>query len=339
MIVLWLCVGMLSVTVAQSAPERLQAEVEEDTIEPVTVRVLFESAFVRELPTVEADAVASVFENDILEAIGRNADGLWIQVRRPGRENRLGWIARYLVVVNFDMTTLPLTDNETGVIGEDPIIDTGYAIFILTEAILRDGASSRANELLIIPVMVTVPALERTQDTLWIKVNYLGTIGWTSAFNFNSMIDLSVLPIAPETQQSLANIEIIPPEVQLAQVYRLREYVQPMYDTTFDVINFWNSLLEGDVLRCEPPDGNFTMIEITPRDIVELPELRRASRLLPRALEDINTSIATMQRCGIYTPAELSRAYAQGINARGIFRSTLGQLANVEALLLPQLGE
>jgi len=337
MIALWLCVGMLSVTVAQSAPERLKVETEDN--EPINVRVLFESAFIRELPTEESEAVASVFENDILEAIGRNADGLWIQVRRPGREIRLGWIARRLVVVNFDMTSLPLTDNETGVVGENPIIDTGYAIFILTEAVLRDGASSRANEILIIPVMVTIPALERTSDTLWIKVNYLGTIGWTSAFNFNSMVDLSVLPIAPETQRPLANIEIIPPEVQMAQVNRLRDYIRPIYDTSLEVVVFWSNLLEGEVYRCEPPEGNYTMIEIVPRDIVELPELRRASRLLPRALEDINASIATMQRCGIYTPAELSRAYAQGINARGILGSTLGQLRNVETLLSPQLGE
>ncbi|MCA9913821.1 MAG: hypothetical protein KC496_10755, partial [Anaerolineae bacterium] len=136
-IILWLLAGMLPDIAAQSTPETAQADA--NTNAPsVTVRVLYESAFVRELPTEESEATASVFENDILEAIGRNADGMWIQVRRPGREISLGWIARRLVVVNFDLTTLPLTDNETGVVGEK-IIDTGYAIFVLTEANLRDG--------------------------------------------------------------------------------------------------------------------------------------------------------------------------------------------------------
>ena len=332
-IILSLLIALTFNIVAQSTPEMTQ------DIEPLTVRVLFESAFVRQLPTEESETVASVFENDILEAIGRNADGMWIQVRRIGREISLGWIARRLVVVNFDMAVLPLTDNETGVTGDHPIIDTGYALLILTESSLRDDAINTGNTIMIVPALVTVPALERTQDNRWVKVNYLGTIGWISAFNFNSTIDLSMLPIAPETQQSIANIEIIPPEVQLAQVYRLRDYVQPLYDTTFEVVIFWDYLIRGEVRRCEPPIGNYSMIEIAPRDIVELPELRGAARLLPRALDDLNTTITTMQRCGIYAPAELTRAYAQGINAQAIFRSTLNQLTNVESLLLPQLGD
>lgn len=35
-----------------------------------------ESAFVRQLPIRESEAVASVFERDVLEIIGRNIDGL-----------------------------------------------------------------------------------------------------------------------------------------------------------------------------------------------------------------------------------------------------------------------
>lgn len=336
--ILWLCLGMLSGVLAQPTPDTAQADAQ-DNAPMETVRVLFESAFARELPTEDSEAVGSVFENDILEAIGRNIDGTWIQVRRPGRDISLGWIARHLVVISFDIVALPLTDNETGVTGESPIVDTGYAIFILTEAILYDDAINTANVILTIPALVTIPVLERSPDTRWVKVNYLGTIGWVSAFYFNSTVDLSGLPIAPETQQSVANVEIIAPEVQLAQVTRLRAYVQPLYNTTLDVVNFWDYLLAGQVLRCEPLVGNYTMIEITPRDIVELPELRNASRLLPLAIDDLNASIATMQRCGVYTPLELSRSYAQGINARGIFTSTLNQLSNVEAILLPQIGE
>lgn len=334
LIVLWLCLVVISGALTQS--DTAKGDVNADAA-AVSVRVLFESAFVRELPTEESEAVASAFENDFLEAIGRNADGMWVQVRRPGREISLGWIARRLIVANFDMTLLPLTDNETGVNGADPVIDTGYAIFIPGEATLRADAINAADSILTLPRMVTIPALERTPDTRWVKVNYLGTIGWVSAFSFHSATDLTPLPIAPETQQSIANVEIIPPEVQLAQAYRLRDYVQPLYDTTLEVVDFWDGLLQGEVYRCDWPAGNYTMIEISQRDIVELPELRGAARLLPRALEDLNNSIVAMQRCGIYTPEELSRAYAQGINARAIFSSTLRQMENVEVLLLPQL--
>lgn len=337
LLVMLLLTTMLSLTYAQDTSDTAQADADNNA-PTLTVRVLFESAFVRALPNEASEPVASVFENDILEAIGRNADGMWVQVRRPGREISLGWIARRLLVINFDMTRLPLSDNETGITGNTPIIDTGYAIFILTEANVRAEPFNGAPVLTTIPTMATVPALERNPDTRWVKVNYLGTVGWVSAFNFNSRAQLDGLAIAPETQRALANIEIIPPAVQIAQVYRLRAYVQPLYDTSQTVATFWDQLLQGQTRRCNPPSGNYAMITITPRDIVELPELRQASRLLPRALDDLNTSIETMHQCGVYTPQELNRAYAQSINARVIFRSTLSQLETVEALLLPQLG-
>lgn len=334
MLVLWLFIGVYASVVAQTAEVNRAGDTP-----AATVRVLFESAYVREDPTEEAAVAAGVFENDILEAIGRNIDGSWIQVRRPGRDISLGWIARQLVVINFDLVTLPLTDNETGLVGDTPILDTGYAIFILTEATLRDDAINTANPILTIPAQAIVPALERTPDTRWLKVNYLGTVGWISAFFYNSPIDLSGLPIAPETEQSIANLEIVPPEVQLAQVYRLRDYVQSRFDTTLVVVEFWDNLLDGEIHRCAPLAGNYAMIEITPRDLVELPELRGAARLLPVALADLNASVALMGRCGVYTPREVSEAYAQAINARGIFRASLEQLARVEALLLEQIGE
>jgi len=336
---MWIVMVILlcsSVVFGQAESDTASVDVN-DNSDALSIRVLFESAFIRELPLETGTAVASVFENDFLDAIGRNADGTWIQVRRPGREISLGWIARRLIVINFDVTLLPLTDVEAGLIGDEPIIDIGYAIFIPSDSFLRDDAVNNANEILVIPASSTVPVLERTQDLRWVKVNYLGVIGWVSAFNFISSIDLSVLPVAPETQRALANIEIIPPEVQMAQAIRLRTYTQPLYDISNEVAIFWGRLLEGEVRQCAPPTGNYAMIQIVPRDIVELPELRGASRLLPVALADLNASIETMQRCGVYSANELSRAYAQALNARLIFNSTLSQMENVEALLAPQL--
>jgi hypothetical protein len=309
--------------------------------EPLNVRVLYESAFVRALPSEDSEAVSSVFENDVLEAIGRNADGTWIQVRRPFRDISLGWVARRLLVHSFGLSELPITDLTTGLIGTEPVFDTGFSVYILTEANLRDAPFIDANVVAIVPVMLTLPVLERNTDSRWFKINYLGIVGWINSFNISSTNDLTQVPLSPDfipDRPDLIVIEIIPPEVQLAQAYRMRDFVQPRYDTASELAAFWGGLLDGLTLPCNPPEQTYGSIEITQRDLYELPELRRASRFLPRALEDLNASIAMMQQCRAFNVNETTSAYADAINARGIFGGILGQMQTVEAMLLPQIG-
>jgi hypothetical protein len=310
--------------------------------EPLNVRVLYESAFVRALPSEEAEAVASVFENDVLEAIGRNADGTWIQVRRHFREINLGWISRRLLVYSFGLSELPITDLTTGLIGTEPVFDTGFSVYILTESALRDAPFIDANQIAIVPVMLTLPVLERNVDSRWFKINYLGIVGWINSFNISSANDLTQVPLSPDFAPEALDmivIEIIPPEVQLAQAQRMKDFVQPRYDTAGELVSFWGGLLEGLTLPCNPPELSYGSIEITQRDLYELPELRRASRFLPRALDDLNASIAMMQQCRAFSASETSSAYADAINARGILGGVLGQMLSVEDMLLGQMGQ
>jgi hypothetical protein len=308
------------------------------------VRVLYESAFVRQLPAEDSDPAASVFENDVLQAIGRNADGSWLQVRRPGRDISLGWIAKRLVVFTFDITRLPITDLTTGVTGTEPLFDSGVSVFILTEANLRSEPLIDSPVIGIIPIAVTIPAIERNFDERWVKVNYLGTVGWVNSFNISTTNDLTSLPI--DERYSPVNpdypaivIPVIPPEVQLEQVYRMLDYLDPISVTVGEVLAFWSDLQEGLTIVCNPPQAYFTPIEITTQDLYELPELRTAARRLQRGLDDLNASIAAMQRCGVYTPREISEHYAQAINASIVISSVRGRVRDAERLLLGQLGQ
>lgn len=329
---------VMSLIMNVQAQETTAAADASDDEEIFVARVLFESAFVRQLPTTEAEAAASVFENDVLQAIGRNVDGSWLEVRRPGRDISLGWIAKRLIVFTFDITRLPITDLTTGVTGPDPLFDSGISVFILTEANLRSQPFFDSSRIGIIPLGVTIPATERNFDERWIKVNYLGTAGWVSSFTISTTDDLSQLPVAEQFSPNTIAVSIIPPEVQLAQAYRMRDYVQPIYDVAGEVVNFWSDLSEGLVVPCNPPEGNFTAIEVTTEDLYELPELRTAARRLAPGLDDLNASIEAMRRCGIYTPREISAAYADAINGRIILGIILRRMNSVEALLLPQLG-
>src|SRR4051794_14891073 len=98
------------------------------------VQVLVDSAFTRVVPLADAKPAASVFEGDLLEAIGRNADGTWFEVRRRGHTNNLGWISIKMVSNNFNIEFLPLADAITGVTGSDKIADTNFGAYVNIES-------------------------------------------------------------------------------------------------------------------------------------------------------------------------------------------------------------
>jgi hypothetical protein len=285
------------------------------------LQVVPESAFIRLEPDEESTPTASVFANNSLIAVGRNIDGEWLEVRRPGRQDGIGWIARRLTAFTFDLALLPITDLTTGLVGEEPVVNTGFAVLTISEGSLRTAADRFSTELALIPVGLTLPVLERTPDNQWLKINYRGMVGWMSEFETRTSSDLNTIPISPEYAGSsdFPGIEIIPYEVQIAQVDSLIAYIDPIYTQTNDVVYYWKQMSLGETLECVPPAGGYAYFAPAPRDVVELPELRRQRRLLTQAVDDINASIEAMQRCGVYTQSEIRTAYANALNAQTIF--------------------
>lgn len=299
-----------------------------------SMRVLYESAFVRALPVEASAAVASVFENDILQAVGRNADGSWLQVRRPGREVSLGWIARKLVMVTFSAGDLPLTDFTTGVTGSDALYESGIAVLILTEAALRAGANNDAERIGIIPLLVTLPAVERNSDGRWIRVNYLGTEGWVSSVNISSTQNLLQLPVDAATILNTLSVAIIPPEVQLAQANRLTDFVIPLKADADLLAQFWAQLASDQTVACDAARfGRYVGFSVTTRDLYELPELRQVARRMTLATASLNATAAAMQPCGIFSALEISQGFADAVNASIIYDWALGRMDATRALI------
>jgi hypothetical protein len=283
-----------------------------------------------------AEAVASVFANDSLVVVGRNIDGEWIEVRRPGRTNGGGWIARRLTAFTFNLTQLPITDLTTGLIGTEPVVDTGFSILTISEAVLRDAPDRRSTQLDTIPVNLTLPVSERTPDNQWLKINYRGTVGWIAEFETRTSADLNAIPISPEYSDDpqFAVMAIIPVEVQVAQIDDLMNYLQPLNTVAADAVYYWKQMSEGETLECLPPAGNYPYYTATQQDIIELPELRRQRRLLTQAVDDINAAIDTMQRCGVYTQTEIRAAYANALNAQLIFQLVIDRMQDQRELLV-----
>jgi hypothetical protein len=324
--VLWVMVG--------AAQENMASTSATSNSDQFAMRVLYESAFVRALPSEESEAVASVFENDTLQAIGRNADGSWIQVRRPNREVSLGWIARKLVMFTFSLGDLPLTDFTTGVSGTDALYDSGFTVLILTEASLRSTAFFDAERVGIIPLLVTLPALERSSDGRWIRVNYLGLEGWVSSVNISSTQDLMLLPVDLSTVLNTLPVVIIPPEVQLAQANRLTDYATPLKADADLLAQFWAQLASDQTVACDAERfGNYANFTVTTQDLYELPELRQVARRMALATASLNEAAEAMQGCGIFSALEISEGFADAVNASIIFEWALGRMSATRELI------
>ncbi|MFW5691710.1 MAG: SH3 domain-containing protein [Chloroflexota bacterium] len=326
-----LCLLLLILTTSALAQEAAPSD---DPV-PLRARVVVDSVFARVLPDPDAELAASLFENDILEVIGRNADGRFFQVRRPLRENTLGWLGAEFLEYTFSAGALPITDLTTGVTGETLVFDSGVSVLIITEAALRATPDVDGERVGVVALRSTIPAIERSSDGLWLRVNYLGQTGWLAEFLTRTQDDVSVLPIAEQFNVPVIPVEVIPPEVQLGQVERLRAYLLPKQAVAEAAAAFWSRVQQGEVLPCEPPAaGDYPAYSISQRDTVELPELRLLERRVSIITADLNATLQTLARCGIYSPAQIATAYAQAVNASNLITFALREMDRVESIIV-----
>ena len=295
----------------------LFSSVEAQQFQSFPVRVSAESAIVRAAPSLDSLMVGSVFAEDALSAAGRNVDGTWIEIIRP-----VGWIRRDNLIFSFDLALLPITDFTTGVTGSSPVIDSGYAVQVIDDTIMRATPDRFAGEVAELPIFTVVPVLERTPDNQWLLVNYRGVVGWLPQFLTRYTFRLDNLPVSAALMDDprYPVVTMIPVERQLAQINRLLAYIEPLDLLADGVANYWNGLRRGQIFECQPQTEIISYYSITPQDLIELPELRQQERFLIEAVDDLNASLAPTQFCGIVISVDFRAAYADAINARAIFR-------------------
>ena len=316
---------------ATAAESTVEASV--DVLETIRADVQVESAFVRALPSQDAEPTTSVFEDEILEIVGRNLDGFWFEVRRPGRMTNLGWIFNEMLDWDFNPEALPLTDFTTGLVGEPLEGDPGYAVFLLENANLRRLPLIGEARVGLVPISSTVPVLLRNQDGSWVYVNYLGTEGWISNYSTRPIPNVLDIPIAPGLPPlPTADIVIIPPEIQQAQLDRIREYVIVQRDFSANLSAFWYTVSNGTTMPCTPPPFVQDYL-YSAQDVRELPELQRYVPRLGTANFYLNTSIELLTICGAFDVDVIRVARNNAINAQNIYDATLGFLDNVQELI------
>lgn len=317
-------IGLLLLLLAHSAA----AQTEERLRYWLTLVV--DSAYVRALPTREGEVVASRFEGDRLEAVGRNADGTWFQVTAPYNANVLGWISGSTVTYEFEITLLPITDLVTGVTGPTPVVDSGISVFINQNARLRRDAGREAPVIAILPNGVTLPVVARNTAGDWLLVNYNGTLGWVAAFLTRTVNDVAAVPVFISPRATAA-VTVIPPEVQLGQIERLRAYLAAPITAAAALSSRIFAVTTRQIVPCTNIADVFAPYSYTAQDVRQLPELGRFGPSINDAIADLNTAITMIGACGVYTQAQLAEATAL---LPGPFFATLTRtLDNLEATI------
>lgn len=302
----------------------------------IRVIVDAENAYVRSAPSLEAVPAASIFEGDVLEIVSRNLDGSWFEVRRVNRTNTLGWIfSNIYKKTDFAAETLPLGDFVTGVIGPQPLTEAPDAGAFINQGVALRTLPSRleGTRILDIPPLVVIPVISRTADNLWYRVNYLGYEGWIIAFTTRNSRDASRLTIpidaitytSPESPQ----IVIIPPEIQQAQLDRLRSYMGSARTTAANLEGLWWRVFRGEIMPCDAPDRASYYL-YSEADVRELPEIQRVTPRIGEAIDVLNVAIAPLLTCGVVNPSDVAIARDAAINARIILDATLERLESVE---------
>jgi uncharacterized protein YraI len=294
------------------------------------VSVNVDSAFIRAEPLPDSPPVGSAFQGEFLQAIGRNADGTWFEIQRAGG-NHTGWISGDVISKNFDAWLLPLTST-AGTTGPEPVTDTGLAVFVLDNTRLRSQPFVGSENLAIVPHSVTLPVVGRNQDATWLRVNYNGFVGWISASLTRSSADLMSAPLGFDLPPLTTGVEIIPPEVQLAQLQRLRDFITPQMDLSGYLRNYWDYMYRGEILPCSPPSFS-TEFQAVPRDIQELPELNRYLGRVNAAIDSINDALRPLQTCGIYNADDILSARNSAINANLILVNVGKNLDDLEEFI------
>lgn len=292
-----------------------------------------ESLHVHRLPADDAERVASLFKNEIVQVVSRNLDGSWFEVRRIGRLNNLGWVINDLIEWDFAPETLPLGDFTTGVTGSTPLTSAPAIGVYLEEApIVRDQPLRTGKRIAVVPALIVVPVLGRNADTTWLQINYFGTQGWIHRGSIRERgdVDLNSLPIPFGTPPpDTIPVVIIPVEIQQAQIDRLRAFVNDRVGLASSLEAFWWRVYRGEIMPCDAPP-EITDYPFTESDVRELPELARYVPRLTTAVEYLAAARQPFERCGVIAPAVSVDARNSAINARVIFDATLGTLDNLE---------
>ncbi|MDX2160395.1 MAG: SH3 domain-containing protein [bacterium] len=145
---------------------------------------------VRSGPAIEYESTGTLDVNDRAVAVARSStlnDWLFIE-----HETIEGWVAFFTVQVEGDPNTLPVRVPDSQgemLVSPSQVLRARFNIRLHTEPV-RESETIR-----VIPFNSRVTLLARTDDAVWLYVDFEGTAGWGAANLFSTPPDLSLIPV------------------------------------------------------------------------------------------------------------------------------------------------
>jgi uncharacterized protein YraI len=168
----------------------------------VILLVTSEFANVRIFPALGAEVIGSVAAGYIAPATGRSGDSQWFRIDFNGEE---GWLnLSTLIVREGDPNSLPIADPRSIPFGgfESPRSGQSSQIGVVAARTsdwlrIRSGPGLGYVILANAPINSSVWVMGRSANSVWLQVNYEGTLGWASSQYLEIVggADLGVLPI------------------------------------------------------------------------------------------------------------------------------------------------
>lgn len=189
---------------------------------------------VRLIPAIGAEVIAYVNAGYTTDVISRSPDSEWVEVEINGQ---LGWIGTaVLAIIQGDLAAAPVSDPRTipycGF--ENPRAGTTTVTSAVTGRLALSGLRVRGGPSRAYPVLANAPRytvfslLGRSSNSLWLQVNFEGTLGWVAT----QFVEL---------QQGVGSIEALPIDGIVADSVPVSE---PTFDSFNDVLRLMLARVE-----------------------------------------------------------------------------------------------
>jgi uncharacterized protein YraI len=161
---------------------------------------------IRAAPDVEAAKLGVLPYSTEALATGRNEASSWVRIKYQNLE---GWVAAWLVILNGDITALPVststvptTPTTTATPGPTPTpggtlppSPTGITVFTPFRVNVRSTPTIDGPILDVLSAGTTVNAIGRNAGNNWLQVEYGSTTGWVAVWVVMASDATSALPV------------------------------------------------------------------------------------------------------------------------------------------------
>ena len=125
---------------------------------------------VRSGPGLQFNRIAQVFLYQRFPILGKTSDELWLLIDL--KDGRTGWVSKRFIAVSGTLSSVPVTDQPQS------DVFAGVAGVAFAELNIRNGASSRAEIIGLLPQDADFTVLGRNGNGAWYFISYQGLQGW-----------------------------------------------------------------------------------------------------------------------------------------------------------------